>query len=132
MSGPDPIPWPFPGDTELDKARRIAQDYRRELARLDPDLCDQLDAAAHRLGQHWIAPRRADLDLEAKLRPARLAEHLAGQVTANQISQWGTRNRIPRHTDRDGHTVYRVRDILDELARQRRARAERQTRHHAT
>jgi hypothetical protein len=128
----DTVPWPFPGDTELDKARRIAQDYRRELARLDPDLCRQLDDAARRLGQPWIAPIRADLDLDTKLHPARLAEHLAGQVTANQISQWGTRRRIPRHTDRDGRTVYRVGDVLDELARQRRARAERQTRHHAT
>lgn len=127
----DTVPWPFPGDTDVDKARRVARDYRGELARLAPDVCAQLDTAARRLGQTWVAPVRADLDLDADLPPARLAEHLAGEVTANQISQWGSRNKIPRRTDRDGHTVYRVADVLDELARQRRARAERQSRHHA-
>jgi DNA-binding GntR family transcriptional regulator len=124
------VPWPWPGDTDIDKARRVAHDYRRELARLDPDMCARLDHAYHRLGQHWIAPARADLDLNAEHPPARLAEYLAGEVTANQISQWGTRSRIPRHTDRDGYTVYRVRDVLDYLAEQRRARAERHARHH--
>lgn len=124
------VPWPFPGDTDVDKARRVARDYRSALAQHAPDVCAQLDAAAHRLGQTWIAPARTDLDLDTDLPPARLAEHLAGEVTANQISQWGSRDKIPRRTDRHGHTVYRVRDVLDELARQRRARAERQSRHH--
>lgn len=127
----DAVPWPWPGDTEVDKARRVAHDYRRELARHDPDMCHRLDQAYQRLGQHWIAPVTATLDLEARLRPARLAEYLAGEVTANQISQWGSRRRIPRRTDRDGRTVYRVGDIVDELARQRRARAERQSRQSA-
>lgn len=125
------VPWPFPGDTDVDKARRVARDYRGALADVAPDVCAQLDDAARRLGQAWVAPAHADLDLEATLTPARLAEYLAGEVTANQISQWGSRNKIPRRVDRDGHTVYRVRDVLDELARQRRARAERQSRHHA-
>jgi hypothetical protein len=126
----DVVPWPFPGDTEVDKARRVAHDYRRELARFAPDLCDRLDEAFHRLGQHWVAPVRAALDLNAQLRAAHLAEYLAGEVTANRISQWGTRGHINRYTDRDGHTVYRVGDVLDELARQRRARAERHVRQH--
>jgi hypothetical protein len=124
----DVVPWPWPGDTDVDKARRVAHDYRRELARHDPGMCLRLDQAYQRLGQHWIAPVPATLDLEARLRPVRLAEYLAGEVTPNQISQWGTRHRIRRYSDRDGHTVYRVGDIVDELARQRRARAERQSR----
>lgn len=127
----DSVPWPFPGDTEVDKARRVARDYRGALARHAPEVCAQLDSAARRLGQNWVAPSRADLDLNAELAPARLAEYLAGEVTANQISQWGSRNKIRRRTDRDGHTVYRVGDVLDELARQRRARAERHIRQHS-
>lgn len=125
------VPWMHPGDSELDKARRVAEDYRRELKRLAPDLCAQLDDAARRLGQHWIAPVRQPVDLDLMLRPIHLAEYLKGHATANRISQWGTRGNIRRFTDRDGHTVYRVGDVLDYLAQQRRTRAERQSRHHA-
>lgn len=39
----DTVPWPFPGDNELDKARRIARDYRGALQRLAPDLCARMD-----------------------------------------------------------------------------------------
>jgi hypothetical protein len=121
------VPWPFPGDTELDKARRIAQDYRRELARLDPDLCARMDDAARRLGQRWIAPDHTTLDLEAKYPAVQMVTYLAGDVTYDQLRKWGSRGKIPRYHDDNGHTVYRVGDILDHLADQRRARAERVT-----
>jgi hypothetical protein len=127
------VPWPWPGDTETDKARRICWDYRRELRRLNPELCDRMDAAARRLGQHWVAPQPATLDLNAALPAAEMARYLNHEVTADQIRQWGTRHAqgrpgVPRLTNRRGHTVYRLGDILDHLAQQRRARAER-TRH---
>jgi hypothetical protein len=131
MDDPE-VPWPWPGDTELDKRTRICHDYRRELRRLDPDLCDRMDAAACRLGQHWVAPRPATLDLDSTLSAAEMARYLNHEVTADQIRQWGARHAqgkpgIPRHTDRHGHTVYRLGDILDHLADQRRTRAARRT-----
>jgi hypothetical protein len=126
------VPWPWPGDTELDKRTRICHDYRRELRRLDPDLCDRMDAAACRLGQHWVAPRPATLDLDSMLPAAEMARYLNHEISADQIRQLGCRharggNGIPRHTDRDGRTVYRLGDILDRLADQRRTRAARHT-----
>jgi hypothetical protein len=122
------VPWPWPGDTDLDKARRVARDYRRELLRRDPELCHRMDAAARRLGQHWIAPERANLDLEVRLTAADMARHLHGEPSAELIRQWGARTHIPRYTNADGDTVYRLGDILDHLADQRRARADRSTR----
>ena len=99
------VPWPWPGDTELDKRTRICHDYRRELRRLNPDLCDRMDAAAHRLGQHWVSPQRATLDLDSTLPAAEMARHLNGEVSAEQIRQWGARHArglpgVPRHRDR--------------------------------
>jgi hypothetical protein len=123
-----PVPWPWPGDTELDKTRRVFHDYRREFRRIAPDVVARLDAAARRLGQYWVAPTRADLDLEATLPAADMARHLGGDLTADRIRQWGARGHVPRRTDRDGRTVYRIGDILDHLADQRRARADRATR----
>jgi hypothetical protein len=124
------IPWPRREDTPLDIARAIAHDYRREVLRLDPDLCHRMDAAAHRLGQGWVAPRAATLDLDARLTAVDMSRYLHGDITADQIRQWGARharggNGIPRYTDDNGHTVYAVRDILDLLANRRRARADR-------
>jgi len=124
------VPWPWPGDTELDKRTRICHDYRRELRRLDRDLCDRMDAAACRLGQHWVAPRPATLDLDGMLPAAEMARYLNGEVKADQIRQWGARHArgapgVPRYKDRRGHTVYRLGDIIDHLGQQRQARAAR-------
>lgn len=118
------VPWPWPGDTDTDKARRIAHDYRRELLRLDPDLCGRMDAAARRLGQHWIAPQRADLDLNAELTAAEMSRHLHGEITADRIRQWAARGQVPT-IKRRGQTLYRVGDVLDVLAGQRIDRANR-------
>jgi hypothetical protein len=119
------VPWPWPGDTELDKRTRICHDYRLALRRLDRDMCDRMDAAAHRLGQHWVAPVPATLDLEAMLPAAEMARYLHHEVRADQIRQWGCRGIITRRTDRDGHTVYRLGDIVDHLGQQRQTRAHR-------
>lgn len=127
------VPWPWPGDTELDKRTRICHDYRRELRRLDPALCDRMDAAARRLGQHWVAPQLATMDLDSTLPAAEMARYLNGEVTADQIRQWGARHArggpgVPRQRDRRGHTVYRLGDIVDHLGQQRQARAARAAR----
>jgi hypothetical protein len=47
-------PWPWPEDTALDRARRIARQYRTALARLAPDLAAQIDAATEQFGETWV------------------------------------------------------------------------------
>lgn len=127
------MPWPWPGDTELDKRTRIFHDYHREFARHCPDIVARLDAAACRLGQHWVTPQRATMDLDTLLPAAEMARYLNGEVSADQIRQWGARHArgghgIPRRTDRDGHTVYRLGDIVDLLGQRRQDRAQRAAR----
>jgi excisionase family DNA binding protein len=49
-------PWPFPADTALARARRVAQSYRSALQLVDPVGCQRLDEQMIRFGQRWVAP----------------------------------------------------------------------------
>jgi hypothetical protein len=125
MIKPRKSAWPIPGDTAADRARRIAQDLHRRLARHDPDEAAQVAARAAELGEPWLTPRPDALDLDALLSAPDMADYLAGDITADTIRQWASRGHIRRHKDDHGRTVYRVGDILDHVAQQRRHRAAR-------
>lgn len=49
--------WPWPGDTALTRARRIAASYRAVLEDIAPDICHQLDQQMITMGVDWIVPR---------------------------------------------------------------------------
>lgn len=119
--------WPNPADTPLDRARRIATTYRAALDQLDPHRTSVLDRHFTDLGEIWVTPQPAALDLNAYLGAAAMSEHLGGHPTDDVIRQWGQRGTIPRHKNDAGRTVYRVGDILDHLANQRRTRANRRS-----
>lgn len=127
MMKPRKPQWPDPADTPLDRARRIATTYRSALNQLDPHRTDVLDKHFTDLGEIWITPQPAALDLNAMLGAADMSEHLGGHPTSDVIRQWGQRGTIPRHKDDAGRTVYRVGDLLDHLAQQRRNRATRRS-----
>lgn len=118
----DTVPWPFPGDTEVDKARRVARDYRGALADIAPDLCARIDAAARRLGQTWIAPQLAILELDDYVPAYQLAEHVG--VKVDVIYQWAHRGHITRY-GRKGKPLYKVREAVDYHAKLRERRIER-------
>lgn len=46
--------WPWPVDNAIDRARVIAQEYRRHLLDAAPDVCAQLDQLMNRFGERWI------------------------------------------------------------------------------
>jgi hypothetical protein len=119
--------WPVPGDTPLDRARRIATTYRNALTQHDPHQAAILDKRFTELGEAWVVPQPAALDLDAYLGAAAMSEYLGGDPQPGTIRQWAQRGHITRHTNDAGRTVYRVGDILDYLARLRRARAARHT-----
>lgn len=52
-------PWPWPKDTALARARRVAQMYRAVLEDIDPQACHHLDERMSRAGQRWITPHVA-------------------------------------------------------------------------
>lgn len=126
----DLIPWPIPGDSELDKARRIAMDYRNELFRLAPAHCEELDAQARRLGQGWVTPQIAYVDLDSFLSARDMADLLGVAVTT--VYQWASRGHLDRNRDRNGRTVYWVRQAVNYQADLRRARADRVARRSAS
>lgn len=51
-----PLAWPWPADTPLDRARRVASTYRAALEAISPEQCASLDAWAEDHGQGWVAP----------------------------------------------------------------------------
>lgn len=122
---PDIVPWPFPGDSELDKARHIARDYRAELARIAPELCGRLDAAACRLGQHWVTPQLAVVDTNTTVTIAEAADYLA--VSESAIRKWINRppKKLDAFTGDDGLQRVSVSQLIDIQREQRERRARR-------
>lgn len=55
--------WPYPGDSPVVRARRVAWMYRLALQHCDPDRCKELDERMRVLEQAWAIPRHTTLDL---------------------------------------------------------------------
>jgi hypothetical protein len=113
-------PWPFPADTPLERARRIAQSYRAALLAIAPEHCHRLDEKAVDLGQGWVRPMESDVvDLDEALTAEQIGQLLS--VAPRTVRMWGYRGHIERLDD-DGRPRYRFRDVLDYLARTRQKR----------
>jgi hypothetical protein len=117
------VPWPFPGDSELDKARRIARDYRNELHRIAPEHCARMDEQARRLGQGWVTPQLATIDLDDWITVREAAEYLS-------LSESAIRKMINRSSAKlnaivgdDGIQRVRVAQLVDIQREQRERRA---------
>lgn len=120
---PQRTPWPFPGDSDVDKARRLVHTYRAALHQISPEECQRLDTQALAVGQDWVTPQMVTVDrddLVSTNEAAKLAD-----VTPNVIHKWGAAGQIRRLTDLRGKRVWRVGDILDHLALVRQERAAR-------
>ena len=126
MIKPRRHPWPFPGDTPLDRARRCAYEYRNALLKLAPQAVRAIDEKLTALGEPWVAPQPVELDLDAEHRPRQLSELLGGTPTEETIRQWRSRGHLADRRDGDGRPVNTARDVLDHQAKLRIARAERE------
>jgi hypothetical protein len=102
--------WPYPGDSPLARARRVAHAYRAALEHTDPDACAALDQQMTRWGQAWVAPRPELHDLDDWIGPAEAAD-LAAVGTA-QLRVWRHRGRITGRRRASGSWEYQVRDVL--------------------
>jgi hypothetical protein len=123
-------PWPWRGDSAVERARRVAQSYRAALAELDRERCTAIDTQMIRLGQEWVKPLLARIDLDDFVTLARAGE-LVG-LTKDAVYKW-TVNRGARppmlHTRRDdnGQITVCIRDVLRVHAEHRKRRAERRS-----
>ncbi|WP_378736016.1 hypothetical protein [Nocardia brasiliensis] len=104
-------PWPFPRDTALQRARKIAGSYRAALHAVAPERCAELDRRAIELGQGWVAPVELPTHLVEHALDAELSatdiEHF-WRIPASTIRTWAHRGLI---TSRPGQK-YLVREVL--------------------
>lgn len=113
--------WPFPGDSPLARARKVAQMYRAALGLANPQMRDECDRTATGYGETWAVPKLVRYTDEDWLPPAEAADLLCISVT---------RIRTLRHAGRlsgvkvDGEWRYKVADLMA-LQTQTRRRAPR-------
>jgi hypothetical protein len=88
----DRQPWPHPGDTLLQRARRIAAAYRQHLRVANPDVCAALDDMARSFGEDWVCEQLVTTPEDAMLTTADAAE-LAG-VDQDTIHSWRRRGIV--------------------------------------
>jgi hypothetical protein len=113
----EPDRWPWPADTPLDRARRVAGAYRDALLEADPAGCAALDERAVALGQGWVVPQPATVALDDLLTAEQAAVY--AQVGVRTLDEWRRRGLVAV-TTADG-VRYRPRD-LHEFEANRRAR----------
>jgi hypothetical protein len=112
--------WPWPADTALTRAKKVAQAYRAALGANNRALRDRLDAVMLDYGQSWVLDLVvpvSDDGLE-EWTTAEAAEHV--HETPHRIRTWATetdpddpgRPLLPRFGRRGRETTYLARDVL--------------------
>ncbi len=111
--------WPWPGDNELTRARKVAMAYRTALGANNRELRDEIDRSLAEVGQTWM------LDVVATVEPDGLDEVTTAQaaelahVPPHRIRAWAVeqhptdpgRALLPRFGRRGKQTTYLVRDV---------------------
>jgi hypothetical protein len=116
--------WPWPGDSTLDRSRRVARSYRDALQRADPNGCEALDALmVERFGQTWLAPTVATLNGEDWVTVSEAAT-LVG-LTPAAVYKWVHRRWLKGHIGADRRLVVKIADVLSVNQEQRLKRASR-------
>lgn len=103
-------PWPYPGDSPVARARRIAHAYRARLLAFSESQAGDLDHKFTSMGEAWIAPRVITVDVDEWLTPEQAAD--LGGVGVVTLRQWRSRGRLIGYRTVDGEWRYRAADIL--------------------
>ncbi|MGX6605640.1 hypothetical protein ACWKSP_26430 [Micromonosporaceae bacterium Da 78-11] len=121
-------PWPWPVDTPLDRARKIAGMYRRHLLTAAPGICASVDQAAREFGETWLLEREEIIEPKQELTTAQAAE--LAQVPIRRIREWAgathpedrTKPLLPRFKMRGRERTYLAENVLAAAAAMRRYR----------
>lgn len=100
--------WPFPGDSPVAIARKVAQAYRNALRMNSRAFCDQIDQQMIGMGQRWVVPQVITADDQDWV-DAEQAADLAG-VKIDTIRQWRARGHLHGELTTDGWR-YQVADV---------------------
>lgn len=103
--------WPWPGDTPLDRARRVAASYREALYRHFPDDAMDLDEKFVEWGEIWVAPQMSDVDLEEWVTVDVAAQHVG--LTAKAVYAWIYKDAITAKKGRDRRIRVKLGDVLE-------------------
>jgi hypothetical protein len=125
--------WPFPGDTQLQRARRYAIAYRTHLHTANPELCAALDEAAVSYGDTWLVEQAVNVTPDQTVNTVDAAE-LAG-VQPGTIHKWRRRGVVfddgrrrllaTKGLSAEGWPMFAVDDVLTFAAATRRKRVNR-------
>lgn len=121
-------PWPFPLDTPLDRARKVAGMYRSRLRALNTGACDEADHTATAFGETWMLDKPDIIDSDRELTTRQAAE-LVG-VPPKRIREWACARHpdrpdtplLPRFKMRGRERTYLARHVLEAAAVMRRSR----------
>lgn len=115
------VPWPYPRDNPLTRARRIAMAYRAALGANNRALRDQLDQTFVQRGEAWVM--EAEVTNEADGLDAVTTAEAAALVHVEEweIRGWATeddprtpgRKLLPRFKRSGRSMTYLVRDVVD-------------------
>ncbi|KIU18312.1 hypothetical protein [Mycolicibacterium llatzerense] len=125
-------PWPWPGDSREDKAKRVARSYRDLAERLTHGRVDNPGAELYLLDQywaeydvHWQHEERIDIleDRDDEWMPARDLAHAVDR-DRKDIYNWARAGHIKQRAGADGTPEYHVGSVKAyvEKLRQRRSR----------
>lgn len=119
--------WPFPLDTALDRARKVAGMYRSRLRALDVAVCDVLDDTAVSFGEDWMIDKPDLVDPDRELTTSEAADLV--QVHPDTIRKWACAPHpterdqplLPRFKKRGRERTYLAGKVLEAAALVRRA-----------
>lgn len=128
-----PKPWPNPGDSLEDKAKRVAVSYRALIFDITQGRCYDPAGDLHRLDRHWAEygiywpnPPGQPLNdnaLDEWMNAVDLA-HLIHRSPVD-IYRWSRRGNIKQRASADGSPEYSVASVVDYQRAQRQRRAAR-------
>lgn len=129
----DNKPWPWPGDSREDKAKRVCGTYRGLVQRIAQGRCDDPAGDLHRLDEHWIdlgiywvRPDRAPLELDEWV-DLSTAAHFSDR-SEQTIRVWAHRGVIDHRTGRDGTPEYLIESLVRYSISQRNRREQQRAR----
>lgn len=100
--------WPFPDDSSIERARRVAVAYRTALQIADPGTCAQLDERMRYFNQGWVLGQLSTRDDNDLVSGREAAELLS--VTPGAIRVYRSRGQLFGHRTASGW-MYRVGDL---------------------
>lgn len=109
--------WPWPGDSPLARARKVAQAYREHLHTANPTVCAALDDTMTAYGEPWVVPQVITATDDQWLTPAQAADMLG--MSVDSVGQLRRRGRLTGRKTRQGWR-YRTADIRALAAQPRR------------